>query len=181
MKRLSQGRVRERGRPAKSCDNPMVGATNRLSSSHLDCLDAFLKSVPFDLYTLMVGQVGQGVIRQELLTIQLVAFLLAQGNQTYFALSEGWTDVQQPNIDKQRPLEQWAWQPQYDVKYGAPLGPAVVTDLTAMGDGGDQLYRRDFEHCTVSLSINARLGNSSNASIVMKTSQESLRSVMLAE
>ena len=126
------------GRPAKSCDNPMV---------------------------------GKGVISQELLEIQLVAFLLAQGNQTYFAVSEGWTDVQQPRIDKQRPLEQWAWQPRYDVKYGAPLGPAAATNLTtAMGGGhsDDQLYTREFEHCTVSLAINAPLGNSSNASIVMK-------------
>eukprot|EP01052_Picozoa_sp_SAG31_P019962 SAG31_NODE_1480_length_8180_cov_5.458978_3_plen_325_part_00 len=117
MQHLSQSqshfRERPRGRPAKSCDNPMV---------------------------------GQGVISQELLKIQLVAFLLAQGNHTYFALSEGWTDVQQPRIDKQRPLEQWAWQPQYDVRYGAPLGPAVVTNLTAaMGGGGDQLYRRELE------------------------------------
>ena len=130
---FSQGQ-REPGRPAKSCDNPMV---------------------------------GKGVISQELLKIQLVAFLLAQGNQTYFALSEGWTDVQQPRIDKQRPLEQWAWQPQYDVRYGPPLGQAVVTNLTS-GAAADQLYTREFEHCIVSLAINARLGNSSNASIVMR-------------
>jgi hypothetical protein len=47
----------------------------------------------------------------------------------YFALSEGWTDVQQPPIAKQRPLQQWGWQPAYDAKYGAPLGPAVVKNL----------------------------------------------------
>ena len=47
----------------------------------------------------------------------------------YFALSEGWTDVQQPPIDEQRPFEQWTWHPEYDIEYGAPLGPAVVSNL----------------------------------------------------
>lgn len=84
----------------------------------------------------------------------------------YFALSEGWTDEQQPPISKARPLSQWAWQPEYDSVYGAPLEAAVVTNLT----GGDQLYTRRFERCTVSLAINSALGNSSNASIdVLKT------------
>ena len=84
----------------------------------------------------------------------------------YFALSEGWTDEQQPPISKARPFSQWAWQPEYDSVYGTPLEAAVVTKLT----GGDQLYTRRFERCTVSLAINAALGNSSNASIdVLKT------------
>eukprot|EP01052_Picozoa_sp_SAG31_P009315 SAG31_NODE_487_length_14980_cov_9.526376_8_plen_157_part_00 len=115
---------RNDGRPGKSCDNPMV---------------------------------GKGVISEELLQIQLVAFLLAQGNQTYvhewncgrwlcnkhsdsnfdeyaldsryFALSEGWTDMQQPPVDNKRPMEQWRWQSVYDVKYGAPIGPTVVTNV----------------------------------------------------
>ena len=87
----------------------------------------------------------------------------------YFALSEGWTDEQQPPISKARPLSQWAWQPEYDSVYGAPLEAAVVTNLT----GGDQLYTRRFERCTVSLAINAALGNSSNASIVVLKTDDS--------
>lgn len=107
---------------------------------------------------------SQGTISEELQLVQLAAFLLAQGNHSYFALSEGWTDVQQPPLSRARPLEQWGWQPAFDVRYGRPLGAAVVTNLRL----GDQLYVRHFTRCVVSLCINAALGNSSNASIQMK-------------
>ena len=102
--------------------------------------------------------VGKGVVSDDLLKVQLAAFLLAQGNYTYFAFSEGWTDEQQPPVDKSRPLHQWRWYPQFNEVYGKPLGPAIR--------GADRVYRRDFERCSVSLAVNG--SSATNASIIMK-------------
>eukprot|EP01052_Picozoa_sp_SAG31_P032982 SAG31_NODE_3673_length_3999_cov_2.498974_3_plen_161_part_00 len=43
----------------------------------------------------------------------LAAFLIGQGDYSYFGTSNGWTDGG------------WTWHEEYDRTYGAPLGPAV--------------------------------------------------------
>jgi hypothetical protein len=65
----------------------------------------------------------------------LAAFLICQGNYTYFGSATGWEDPQ------------WRWKPEYDVKYGAPLGEATQNTTG---------WSREFERCSVFVSTDLK-------------------------
>ena len=66
----------------------------------------------------------------------LAAFLLVQGNFSYYMASEGWLDGG------------WQWHPEYNVEYGQPLGLAVRHFST---NGGNTVYTRNFSQCDVTV------------------------------
>jgi hypothetical protein len=67
--------------------------------------------------------------------LSLAAFLIAQGNYSYFGSSTGWEDPS------------WRWKPEYDTAYGAPLS---VATKNASG------WSREFEHCSVFVAADFR-------------------------
>jgi hypothetical protein len=69
----------------------------------------------------------------------MAAFLMAQGEYSYFGAAADWYD------------KDWRWFPQYDWKVGKPLGLAVQTAKYA--------WHREFEHCNVSVDLQARNGS----------------------
>jgi hypothetical protein len=74
----------------------------------------------------------------EWLEFGMAAFLMAQGDYAYFGAAANWYD------------RDWRFYPQYEWKVGRPLGDAV--------QAGAYRWRRQFEHCNVSVDLQARNG-----------------------
>ena len=68
----------------------------------------------------------------------MASFLMAQGQYSYFGAAANWYD------------KDWKYYPQYDWKFGKPLGGAVQT--------ATYRWHREFEHCNVSVDLQARNG-----------------------
>ena len=69
----------------------------------------------------------------------MAAFLMAQGEYSYFGAAANWYD------------KDWKWYPQYDWKFGRPLSAAVQT--------GKYRWQREFEHCNASVDLLAASGS----------------------
>jgi hypothetical protein len=69
---------------------------------------------------------------------QLALFLIVQTQQTVFSISGNWYDAD------------FCWRPEFDLLYGAPLGPAMRT--------GVYTWTRNFTGANVAADVLARSG-----------------------
>lgn len=68
----------------------------------------------------------------------MASYLVVAGVGTTISLSSGWMDAD------------FCWRPEFDVDFGAPLGPAVRT--------GAYSFARNYTKCTVALDLKATTG-----------------------
>lgn len=76
----------------------------------------------------------------------MAAFLMAQGDYCYFGAAANWYD------------QDWSFKPQYSWVFGKPLGAAVREQAAAGSKEASYVWRRSFEHCNVSVNLEARHG-----------------------